>query len=374
MTTDSVHAVTAQPVPVQRDTEPTLDGSRIEAFAERMVGVLDGAALALLTSLGHRTGLFEALAGLGPATSTEVARAAALEERYVREWLGGMVVGAIVEYDAATGTYILPAEHAAVLTRAAGPDDLAFFTRYIALMGTIEPEVARVFREGGGVPYEAYDTFQPLQREETARVYDARLVDGILSLAPGLVERLRTGIDVVDVGTGAGHAVNVMARAFPASRFLGVDISTEGIGLARAEAQEWGLTNATFTVGDAAGLHGRFDLVTAFDTIHDQARPRQVLAAVADAVGEDGIFLMGDIAFSSRLEDNVGNPLATTVFAFSVFHCLTVSLAYGGEGLGTAWGEQRARELLAEAGFSLVHTAQVDGDPLNLYYVARRGG
>src|SRR5690606_18294734 len=120
----------------------------------------------------------------------------------------------------------------------------------------------------------------------------------------------RTGIDVVDVGTGAGHAVNVMARAFPASRFLGVDISTEGIGLARAEAQEWGLPNVTFTVGDAADLHGRFDLVTAFDTIHDQARPRQVLAAIANAVGEDGVFLMGDIAFSSRLEDNVGNPLA----------------------------------------------------------------
>ena len=373
MTTDTVQTATAQPVPAQRDTGPTPDESRIEAFAERMVGVLDGATLALLTSLGHRTGLFEAMADLGPATSTEVARAAALEERYVREWLGGMVVGEIVEYAPATGTYRLPAEHAAVLTRAAGPDDVGFFTRYIALMGTVEPEIARVFREGGGVPYEAYDTFQPLQRDETARVYDARLVDGILPLAPGVVERLRTGIDVVDVGTGAGHAVNVMARAFPASRFLGIDISTEGVGLARAEAQEWGLTNATFTVGDAADLHGRFDLVTAFDTIHDQARPRRVLAAIADAVGEDGVFLMGDIAFSSRLEDNVGNPLATTVFAFSVFHCLTVSLAYGGEGLGTAWGEQRARELLAEAGFSRVHTAQVDGDPLNLYYVARRG-
>ncbi len=374
MTTDTVQTATAQSIPMQRDTEPSPDRSRVEAFAERMVGVLDGAALALLTSLGHRTGLFEAMAGLGPATSTEVARAAALEERYVREWLGGMVVGEIVAYDPVAGTYRLPAEHAAVLTKAAGPDDLGFFTRYIALMGTIEPEIARVFREGGGVPYEAYDTFQPLQRAETARVYDAQLVDGILSLVPGMVERLRTGIDVVDVGTGAGHAVNVMARAFPASRFLGVDISTEGIGLARAEAQEWGLPNATFTLGDAAELHGRFDLVTAFDTIHDQARPRQVLAAIAEAVGEDGVFLMGDIAFSSRLEDNVGNPLATTVFAFSVFHCLTVSLAYGGEGLGTAWGEQRARELLAEAGFSGVETAQVDGDPLNLYYIARRGG
>ena len=359
---------------MQTDTAPPLDGSRVEAFADRMVGVLDDASLALLTSVGHRTGVFEAMVGLGPASSAEIARSAALDERYVREWLGGMVVGEVVEYDPASGTYRLPAEHAAVLTPAAGPDDIGFYTRYISLLGTVEPEIVRVFREGGGVPYEAYDTFQTLQRDETARVFDAALVEAILPLVPGLVPRLRSGIDVVDVGTGAGHAVNVMARAFPASRFEGIDISEEGIDLARGEAREWGLANATFTLGDATQLRGRYDLVTAFDTVHDQARPRKLLAAVADALAEDGVFLMGDIAFSSRLEDNVGRPLAPTVFAFSVFHCLTVSLAYGGEGLGTAWGEQLARQLLAEAGFGSVATAQVDGDPLNLYYVARRHG
>ena len=359
---------------MQTDTEPRLEEFRVEAFADRMVGVLDDASLALLTSVGHRTGLFEAMAGLASASSAEIARRAALDERYVREWLGGMVVGEVVEYDPATVTYRLPAEHAAVLTAAAGPDDLGFYTRYISLMGTIEPEIVRVFREGGGVPYEAYDTFQTLQRDETARVFDAGLVEAILPLVPGLLPRLESGIDVLDVGTGAGHAVNVMARAFPASRFHGVDMSAEGIGLARAEAREWGLGNATFTVGDAAQIRGSYDLITAFDTVHDQARPREVLAAVAGALTEDGVFLMGDIAFSSRLEDNVGRPLAPTVFAFSVFHCLTVSLAYGGEGLGTAWGEQLARQLLAEAGFGSVDTARVDGDPLNLYYVARKHG
>lgn len=351
----------------------TIDQNRAEAFADRMVGVLDHGSLALLISLGHRTGLFDVLDGLGPATSEEVARAAVLEERYVREWLGGMVVGEIVEYDPATATYVLPPEHAAFMTTAAGPDDLALFTRYLSLMGTIEPEVARVFREGGGVPYEAYDTFQVLQRDETARVYDAALVSDILPLAPGITERLASGIEVLDVGTGGGHAVNVMAHAFPRSTFTGIDISEEGIGIARAEAAEWGLDNAHFEVADAAGLGGRYDLVTAFDTIHDQAQPTKVLAAIADVLAEDGTFLMGDIAFSSNLEENIGNPLAPTVFAFSVFHCLTVSLAYGGEGLGTAWGRQRALAELAEAGFTQVDTEQVEGDPLNIYYVARRG-
>jgi 2-polyprenyl-3-methyl-5-hydroxy-6-metoxy-1,4-benzoquinol methylase len=354
-------------------TTGSLDQERAEAFAGRMLEVLDGAALAMLTSVGHRCGLFDTLAGLGPATSTEIARAAALEERYVREWLGGMVVGGIVEYDAGARTYVLPPEHAAFTTTAAGPDNLAFFTQYVGQMGIIEPEIVRVFREGGGVPYSAYHNLPELQREETARVFDAALVDGILPLASGLTERLEQGIDVVDVGTGGGHAVNVMARAFPNSRFLGIDISEEGIGLGRAEAENWGLTNARFEVSDAASLTGTFDLVTAFDTVHDQAQPTKLLAAVADAVAEDGVFLMGDIAFSSQLEENIGNPLAPTVFAFSVFHCLTVSLAYGGEGLGTAWGTQVALQMLAKAGFDRVDTAQVEGDPLNIFYVARKG-
>jgi 2-polyprenyl-3-methyl-5-hydroxy-6-metoxy-1,4-benzoquinol methylase len=351
----------------------TLNEQRAEAFADKMLGVLDGASLALLISVGHQTGLLEALARLGTATSEEAAREAALDERYVRELLGGLVVGEVVDYDAVSRTYTLPAEHAAFMTEAAGPDDLAFFTQYVPLMGAIQPEIVRVFREGGGVPYDAYDTFQVLQRNETARVYDAALAEAILPLAPGVVERLQEGIDVLDVGTGGGHAVNVMARAFPTSRFVGVDISEEGIALAHAEAQEWGVDNVTFEVADAATVAGRYDLITAFDTIHDQAQPTKVLAAIADALADDGVFLMGDIAMSSHLEENVGNPLAPTVFAFSVFHCMTVSLAYGGEGLGTAWGQQLALEMLADAGFTDVETAQVEGDPLNIYYVARKG-
>jgi 2-polyprenyl-3-methyl-5-hydroxy-6-metoxy-1,4-benzoquinol methylase len=351
----------------------TLNEQRAEAFAHKMLGVLDGASLALLISVGHQTGLLEALARLGTATSAEAAREAVLDERYVRELLGGLAVGEVVEYDATSRTYTLPAEHAAFMTEAAGPDNLAFFTQYVPLMGTIQPEIVRVFREGGGVPYDAYDTFQVLQRDETARVYDAALTDAILPLAPGVIEHLRKGIDVLDVGTGAGHAVNVMARAFPNSRFVGIDISEEGIALAHTEAQEWGVANATFEVTDAARIAGRYDLITAFDTIHDQAQPTKVLAAITDALTDDGVFLMGDIAMSSHLEENVGNPLAPTVFAFSVFHCMTVSLAYGGEGLGTAWGQQVALEMLANAGFTDVQTAQVEGDPLNIYYVARKG-
>jgi 2-polyprenyl-3-methyl-5-hydroxy-6-metoxy-1,4-benzoquinol methylase len=348
-----------------------LDEARLDTFGQRLVGILDNSSTALFLSVGHRTGLFDTMAGLPPSTSEEIARAAVLDERYVREWLGGMAVAGIIDYDPGTDRYTLPPEHAALTTRAAGPDNIAFFTQYVRLMADVETELVRVFREGGGIPYSSYADFQVLQREETARVYDAALVEVILPLAPDVVDALTRGVGVVDIGCGAGHAVNVMARAFPRSTFLGVDISEEGIGLGQAEAEEWGLSNARFEVGDVAELSGTWDVITAFDTIHDQAQPTKVLAAVADSLADGGIFFMGDIAFSSKLEDNIGNPFAATVYGFSLFHCMTVSLAYGGEGLGTGWGQQLALSMLADAGFTDVVTAQVDEDPLNIYYVAK---
>ncbi|MCL6287542.1 methyltransferase domain-containing protein [Streptomyces sp. 43Y-GA-1] len=353
----------------------TADPARQEEFAGRMVEVLNDACLGYLCSLGHRTRLFDVMAGLPPSTSEEIADAAGLNERYVREWLGGVTVGGIVGYDPADGTYRLPPEHAASLCRAAGPDNLASFLQDLALIGLVEDEVVTAFRDGGGVPYSSYPKFQELQAEETARVYDAALVDVIIPLAPGLPELLGSGggLDVLDVGTGQGHAVNLLARAFPASRFTGVDMSEGGIAAARAEAARLGLRNAHFDLADAAAVTGPYDLITAFDVIHDLARPAETLAAVAGALRDDGVFLMGDIAASSRLEENLGLPLGPTLYAFSVFYCMTTSLSEGGAGLGTVWGRQTALRMLKEAGFGEVAVREVEGDILNVYYVARKG-
>ncbi|HXF52446.1 MAG TPA: class I SAM-dependent methyltransferase [Dehalococcoidia bacterium] len=339
-----------------------------------MMQLLNHAFTAPLFSIGHQTGLFDTMATLPPSTSEAIARAAGLDERYVREWLGAMVTSRVVEYDPAAGTYRLPPEHAAFLTRAAGPDNMAFFTQYIALVGEIEQKVTDCFRNGGGVPYSAYPGFQRLQAEESARVFDAALIQVILPLVDGLVERLEQGIDALDIGCGQGHATNLMARAFPQSRFAAYDISEEGIAAGREEARQWGLRNARFEVKDVATLNepGRYGLITAFDTVHDQAQPRKVLRNVFEALRPGGVFLMGDIAASSRLEENLDHPLGPFLYAVSVLHCMTVSLAAGGEGLGTAWGEQRARELLAEAGFTRVEVKQIEGDIFNNYYVARK--
>jgi SAM-dependent methyltransferase len=225
------------------------------------------------------------------------------------------------------------------------------------------------------VPYSEYVRFHEIMKEHSGQVFEETLLTRTVPLVPGLEARLREGIDVLDVGCGSGHAVNLLARAFPASRVVGYDFSAEGIARARAEATEWGLRNARFEVRDVAAMPdvASFDLVTAFDSIHDQAQPRQVLSGISRALRGGGRFLMVDIRASSRLEENLDHPIAPFLYSISTLHCMTVSLALDGEGLGTCWGEQMAHELLAEAGFEKVSVYQVPGDLINNFYVASRG-
>lgn len=363
-----------------------IDQSRAEAFAGRMLDVLNDSLLGLMISIGYQTHLFDIMSKLpGPSTSAEIAKAAGLNERYVREWLGAMVTGKIVEYDPATTGYRLPPEHAAFLTKDAGIDNMAVFMQYISLLGDVEHKVIECFRKGGGVPYSEFPRFQQLLSEDTARVFDARLVDEIIPLVDGLADKLKAGIDVLDVGCGQGHAINLMARHFPDSKFTGYDISKEGIETAREEAKQMGLKNVKFEVKDVATLneYEKYDLITAFDVIHDQAHPARVLKGIYEALRskqEDGatrrgggIFLMQDIAASSRLEENIKNPLGPTLYSMSTMHCMTVSLAYGGEGLGTVWGRQKAEEMLTQAGFSgEIEVKEVPGDIFNYYYIVRK--
>jgi 2-polyprenyl-3-methyl-5-hydroxy-6-metoxy-1,4-benzoquinol methylase len=353
-----------------------LDAARAEAFVARLLEQINGGYLTLGISIGHQAGLFDAMAGLPPSTSEEIAAVARLHERYVREWLGLMVVGGIVEYDAAARTYRFPAEHAAALTRAAGADNVATLAQYLSVLAEVEQQVLACFREGGGVPYSAYARFQRVMADDTATVQDDALLQTTLPLFPDVLAALRQGADVLEIGCGYGHTVNLMASAFPDSRFTGYDLSEEAVAAASAEAARLGLENVRFEVRDVTTVEerARYGLVAAFDVIHDLAQPRRVLAALARALRPGGLFLMVDIAASSRLEENLEHPLGPFLYAASLLHCMTVSLAQGGEGLGTVWGEQRARELLREAGFERVDVKRVPQDITNLYHLARVPG
>lgn len=355
-------------------TTQALDTKKVEALAGQMLGILNGSLLTLMTSVGYRTGLIDALAGMPPASSVEIARAANLNERYVREWLGAMVVGRILTYNPTDQTYHLPPEHAAVITRAAGAQNVAVFASFVPQFAMVEDGIVDAFQHGGGLPYSEFPQFQKSMAQLSGQIFDATLLNVTLELVPGLTDRLRAGIDVADIACGSGHAINLMAQAFPASRFTGYDFSADGLAVARAESEQLGTANARFLEQDVArlDLENAFDLITIFDAIHDQAHPRAVLRNIARALRGGGTCLAVDVQASSQLEENVDHPFGPWMYAVSTMHCMTVSLALGGEGLGTVWGEQKARELFAEAGLVVQDVKHVEGDIFNNYYICTK--
>jgi 2-polyprenyl-3-methyl-5-hydroxy-6-metoxy-1,4-benzoquinol methylase len=201
------------------------------------------------------------------------------------------------------------------------------------------------------------------------------LIDWILPLVPGLTDELEKGITVLDLGCGSGRAINLMAQTFPESQFVGYDLSEEGIQRGIAEAEQLGLSNVRYEVKDVTALdHGeQFDLITAFDAIHDQAQPAKVLRGIANALRQDGTFLMQDIAASSYLYHNLDHPIGPFLYTISCLHCMTVSLAANGAGLGTVWGEEKALEMLREAGFLKMEVKRLPHDFQNNYYINKKG-
>jgi ubiquinone/menaquinone biosynthesis C-methylase UbiE len=352
------------------------DKQRAADFMDEMRVILNHGMAATMIGIGHRVGLFDAMASFDDhgATSHEIAHAAGLDERYVREWLNTMTTAAVVFYDGKTDTYRLPPEHAACTTRAAGLANLASYAQYISLCATVEDELVECFRHGGGVPYSSYDRFHEVMAESSGRRFDALLVKTVLPLVPGIIDRLREGIRVADVGTGRGHAINVMAKAFPSSTFVGIDFSDDVLDIGRAEAAEWGLDNAEFVTADAAQLSGdeTYDFITTFDAVHDQAHPQDMVDGIYRSLEPGGYWLCADIRASSHVGENLDHPMGTFMYAVSCQHCMSVSLAYDGEGLGAMWGVHKAKEIFATAGFAEIDVESLDFDPINNYYVCHK--
>lgn len=369
-------ARTAPTVEVMTTSEaPAVDQAAVEAFAGRLFDTYTSSLLTLMIDIGHRTGLFTA-AARGPATSAELADRAGLQERYVREWLGAMTTADITRFDPRTRTYTLPPEHAACLTGNSSTN-LAPVSLMTGHLGTHLDGVIRAFREGGGVTYEEFrPRFTDLMDELRRGFFDSRLLGGVLPLTGDLPDRLAAGARVADIGCGTGHAVNLLAAAFPASEFVGYDIGVDAIAAAEAEATQLALPNARFEVRDVVDLPAEppLDAVFAFDAIHDQADPVGVLRSVYEALRLGGTFVMFDIKASSHLESNVGNPMAPLLYSISTLHCMTVSLALGGAGLGTCWGEELARQMLADAGFEVLGVHEVPDDRMNVLYLCRKPG
>ena len=357
--------------------DASFDRAKAEAFAGGLMGALNHGALCLMMSIGHRTGLFDSMRGQPPQTSIEIAARAGLNERYVREWLGAMVTSGVVTVDDQSLLYQLPMEHAAYLTRAAGADNMAVFAQYVPLLGNVEEDIIECFKKGGGVPYAKFPRFHAVMAEDSGLSVLSSLDTHILPLIPGLVDRLTTGLRLLDAGCGSGRIVNRLAEQFPNSRFTGLDLSTEAIGTARKEASAKGLKNAEFVQADLTEFDrtadaGAFDVITTFDAVHDQSQPLNLLKGIYRALKADGVYLMQDIKGSSHVANNLDHPIGTFLYSVSCLHCMTVSLAQGGEGLGAMWGEEKTREYLHSAGFRSVEKHELAHDIQNNWYVVRK--
>jgi len=353
------------------------DPARAEAFAGHLLTAFNHAALSLMISIGHRTKLFDVMQGMAPSTSGEIATAAALNERYVREWLGAMVTGGVVEFDPASRRYRLPPEHAASLTRAARADNMAVFAQYISTLGQVEDDIVECFRHGGGVPYSRFPRFHEVMAEDSGQSVLSSLESHILPLVPGLSERLARGIRVLDAGCGRGRILLRLAELYPRSRFTGIDLSEEAIAYARASADARGLRNVEYLAGDLSDFDrtaspDAYDFVTTFDAIHDQARPLAVLTGIHRTLAPDGVYLMQDISGTGHVHKDVEHPLGTLLYTVSCMHCMTVSLAQGGEGLGAMWGEEKTIEYLRRAGFRSIEKKRLAHDIQNNWYVVRK--
>lgn len=329
-----------------------MDRARIEAFLERFVGFASGATTMGLLAVADRCGLLAWLGEHESGTVAEVSAGAGLEARYVEEILSGLTAAGALEYDPATSTFTMPPEHALFLASETSP---YFMGGWMDMMPSIMSQIdgiAAAARHGGGVGFEEFGKgmIRGIDRGNgpSQRVF---LLKRWLPAVPGLVDKLEAGANVADVGCGVGTAAIVMAEAFPETSVTGYDVSEESLAVARSRAQD--LPNATFTVSsvESMALEPPYDLVTAFDVIHDLIDPLAGMTRIRESLAPGGQFLMMEPNASSNLEDNL-DPHGALLYGISALHCMTQSLARGGEGLGAAWGRQKAEQYAQRAGFT----------------------
>jgi SAM-dependent methyltransferase len=343
-------------------------------FSQYLTDIINAGSLSLMLSIGHRTKIFDVMAQLPPSTIQEIASKSNLNERYVKEWLGAMVTGRIIEYDPTSNKFSLSKEKAQYLTRENGIYNFAASMQWIPVLSQVEDEIVNCFNNGGGVPYSSYNRFHQVMAEESYQTVVVALIDHILPLVPNLVDKLKNGINALDIGCGKGRAVNVMANHFKSSNFFGYDLSKEAIHGATRDAQLMGNSNAFFKVRDILGLdlnfNERYGLITAFDAIHDQPDPYSALKSIYNSLDDKGIFLMQDILASTPLKDNIGHPLGPFLYTISCLHCVSVSLSQNGAGLGAMWGKEKAVEMLNDVGFRNIEVKKLPHDLQNYYYIA----
>lgn len=326
-----------------------------------------GAMAAGMVYVGVQTGLFRIMANGKAMSAAEVAEASKLQPRYVEEWLKGMVAAGYLDYDPAGETYALPEEHAYFL---ASDDSDHFVGGLFAMVPPLmraAPRVARAFAEGGGVRFEDFgpECVSALDLVNRGQ-YEHRLAGYWMQSLPEAAARLRAGGRALDVGCGSGRVCIALARAFPQAEIVGVDPDAESIR--RAQQASRGIR---FLTGDISAVErgAGFDLVTLCDVLHDLEEPVKTLEQARALLKPGATLFIVEPRAADRLEDN-RNPVAATFYGFSLFHCMTQSLARGGPGLGTCLGPAATEALVRKAGYSRFSRLEIKS-LTNLFYAAQ---
>lgn len=353
-------------------TVGTIDETKLNAFLERTVGDLAASYGGVMVSLGHRLGLYKAMAGAGPLNSQEVARRAGCAERYVREWLNSQAAGGYVVHHAASQTYELSPEQAVVLADDTSPVFIPPAWNVPVSMWLDEDKAIEAFRTGGGVPWGDHNERLFCGVAAFYRnAYRGSLVQEWLPALDGVREKLEAGAKVADIGCGHGHSSIIMAEAFPKSRFWGYDGHPESIEAARDHAQASGLNGQVrFDVASAQSYGERdFDLICFFDCLHDMGDPVGALRHAVKSLREDGSVMLIEPFASDKVEDNL-NPVGRLYYAASTTLCCAHSLSEDvGLALGAQAGEARLADVCAKAGLSRFRRAAET--PFNLILEAR---
>ncbi len=349
-----------------------MDRAAVRAFIERFMGMVTGAGTLGIVGVADRTGLFAQMAGQGPMTLETIVEKTGLQERYVREIVSALAAAEILLYDAYGQTFELPDEHAACLADETSPYFICGWTQIVPSILGVIPRVADAAREGGGVPYADFgrEMAEGIARSNGpgTRIL---LTRKWLPSMPQVVEALEKGIRVADVGCGSGTAAITLAKGYPKCTVIGYDLDGPSIEAARAQAEAAGVAGVRFekVAAESIPTDSPFDFVMSFDTIHDMVNPRAALRRIREALTSDGTYLMVEPASGNSLEENL-HPGGALQYAISTLHCLTISLAHGGEGIGTAFAPSHAEELCRESGFTRFRRLDIE-NPFNAFYEVR---
>lgn len=348
-----------------------------------MLTFLNNGALTLMISIGHKVGMFEAMASLPSVTSHQLAQATKLHERYVREWLATMYVGGIVAIEDRIdknqeNRYFLPNEHAAFLTWGRGPENVAVLSQYISILSSFESKSVECFRTGKGISASEFGDLKSIMAADSAQTIASSLVSWILPLGSGMImSDLKAGIDVLDVECGSGINLITLAKEYPKSWFTGYDINPEHIAIAKDAADKEKLKNIRFKcvqITDSCESSA-YDLITCFGGLVETGDVGNVVLRIYQALRRGGTFLLQDVAASSDAKENRSHPAGPLLYTISVMFSVPSTIFKTGsddEAVGVMWGNDKALNLVRDVGFKCEGAKQLPEDHCNVFFFCVR--